>query len=605
MEERIPQRKDVSPKDCWDLTPMFAAEAEWEQLFEEIQSSIVTYASFKGKLGDSFDTFYKATIFDASVSRKMDKLFTYAHLKSDEDRSNQHYAGLLQRATNLSVKAAEASSYMTPELLAIPEDRINEFIARKELADYRFFFKLILRNRPHVLSEETEQVLSMSGDISRAPSQIFGQLDNADLTFGSVTNSKGKTVELSHGSFGSLLLDPSQDVRKETFAKYYEAYDAHKNTIAEALTYSVKKDVFYARVRKFPNALSASLFRDNVPADVYHNLIKTVRENTEPLFRYLKLRQQSLGLKELHFYDTYAPIVSDIDFHMSFEEAAETCAAALAPLGEDYCSRLKNGLLNGWVDRYENKGKRSGAYSSGCYDSHPYILTNYRSDNINSLYTLIHEGGHSMHSLYSKERQPYISHGYSIFVAEVASTFNETLLSRYLLQKYAGDKKMEAYILNREIDDIRATLYRQTMFAEFEKITHEIVEADAPLTLDVMRGEYKKLLDAYFGDTLVIDDALTLEALRIPHFYSAFYVYKYATGISAAIALAEKVLSGGEQAKEDYLNFLGLGGSGFPIDELIIAGVDMSKPAPVENAIAHFSRLVDELAAALKSSAKE
>lgn len=595
MAEQVPERKDIMPEDCWDLTPLFADESEWEKLFADIEASLKRYASFQGTLASSFERFREAVEFDTDISRKLDRLFTYAHLKSDEDKSEPHNMGLYQRAMNLYSKASEEASFITPEILDIPEDIINDFISNDAMKDYAFYFEQILRNRPHTLSREEEQLLAMGAETAQAPSFIFGQLDNADLTFGELEDSKGQTIELSHGSFSYFLNDPSPAVRRKAFLQYYEAYDKHKNTLAAALAYSNKKDVFYARARRFPSTLEAALFGSNVPVELYDNLIKTVRTNTAPLFKYLRFRQRTLGLEELHFCDTYVPIVPDMDFNMPFEEAAETCADALAPLGREYCEELKRGLLGGWVDRYENRGKRSGAYSSGCYDSPPYILTNYRADSINSLYTLIHEGGHSMHSLYSKRNQPYISHEYTIFAAEVASTFNETLLSRYLMKKYETDDRMKAYILNREIDNIRATLYRQTMFAEFEKITHEIIEAGNPLTLDVMRSEYEGLLKSYFGDTIVLDKALTLECLRIPHFYSAFYVYKYATGISAAIALAEKVLNGGEAARKSYLKFLGLGGSAFPIDELITAGVDMRTPEPIEKAIAHFSALVEKL----------
>ncbi len=332
-----------------------------------------------------------------------------------------------------------------------------------------------------------------------------------------------------------------------------------------------------------------------MPEEVYDNLLETVKNNLKPLFRYLGFRKKALDLNDLHFYDTYVPIIKDVPFHMPYEEAVATCVKALAPLGTEYVTRLEEGLLGGWVDRYENRGKRSGAYSSGCYDSPPYILMNYHDDNINSLYTLIHEAGHSMHSLYSIENQPYLYHDYTIFVAEVASTFNEALLSRYLLQEYEGDVRMQAYILNRQIDNIRGTLYRQTMFAEFEKVSHNYEEEKKPLTLDMLTGIYSDLLHQHFGDSIVIDDELSMECLRIPHFYSAYYVYKYATGISAAIALADRVLKGGEKERNDYLSFLTLGGSQWPFDELIAAGVDMRQPGPVKDALKYFDRLVTRL----------
>ncbi len=601
MAEKIPERKEVKNSDCWDLSLMFKNEKDWEELFSGTEKALEKYENYKGKLGSSFKTFLDAVLFDTEISRKLEKIYTYAHLKADQDQSDQHNLALYQKAVNLYTKASVESSFMTPEILAMPESLTEDYISRPELKEYEFHFRNMLRNRPHILSGEAEQILAMGSEMGQAPSRIFTQLDNADLTFGEITDSRGKELELSHGTFITLLHDPSQEVRRKAFLQYYEGYDRHKNTISTALAFSNKKDCFYARVRNFSSARKASLFSDNISEDVYDNLISAVRNSTEPLFKYLRFRKETLGLKELHFYDTYVPLIKNTDFHMTFEEAVDTCTKALAPLGQEYCDTFRKGLLGGWVDRYENKGKRSGAYSSGCYDSVPYILTNYREDNIDSVYTLIHEGGHSMHSLLSSRKQSYINHDYTIFVAEVASTFNETLLSAYLLDKYADDDSMKAYILNREIDNIRATLYRQTMFAEFEKITHELTEAGQPLTLEVIRQEYRKLLEAYFGDTIVIDDELTLEGLRIPHFYSAFYVYKYATGISAAIALAEKVLKEGTKARDAYLNFLGMGGSAFPLDELLAAGVDMRTPEPVLNAAAHFAGLVDEFIALHKN----
>jgi oligoendopeptidase F len=484
---------------------------------------------------------------------------------------------------------------MRPEIQAIPDEIVSRYLEDESLAEFHFFLEKILRYKPYTRSESEEQILAMSSEIANAPSQVFGQLDNVDIKFGTITDERGAQIELSHGNFTTFLISTNRGIRKKAFFQYYQAYQEHKHTLAAALTHSVKKDLFYSRVRSFQDCRVAALFSDNIQETVYDNLIETVRNNLEPLFKYLNFRKKVLGLKDLHFYDTYVPIIEDVDFRMPYEKAVDVGIRAMAPLGQGYCQILKEGLLGGWVDRYENRGKRSGAYSSGCYDSPPYILLNYEENNINSLYTLLHEAGHSMHSYYSKKYQPYVDHDYKIFVAEVASTFNEDLLSRYLLEFYRDDPKMTAYIINREIDNIRATLFRQTMFAEFEKITHTVVEANEPLTLDVMTETYRCLLETYFGDTLVLDPELSLECLRIPHFYSAFYVYKYATGVSAAIALSEKVVNEGEAARQAYLDFLKLGGSKFPLDELLDAGVDMRSQEPVERAIRHFDRLVDQL----------
>ena len=378
----------------------------------------------------------------------------------------------------------------------------------------------------------------------------------------------GAEVELSHGNFTTFLISPRREIRRKSFFQYYQAYQDHQHTLSAILAGSIKKDFFYARTRNFKNCRISALFSDNIGEQVYDNLIETIRKNLAPLFKYLEFRKTALGLENLHFYDTYVPIIENVNFKMPYEQAVETGIAALAPLGDEYGRILQDGLLGDWVDRYENRGKRSGAYSSGCYDSPPYILLNYEENNLNSLYTLIHEAGHSMHSYFAKTHQPYVDYDYTIFVAEVASTFNEALLSRYLLEIYHDNPRMKAYIVNREIDNLRATLFRQTMFAEFELIIHSIIEAHNPLTLEVMTENYRNLLQVYFGDTLTLDPELALEYLRIPHFYSAYYVYKYATGVSAALALADKVISEGEPARLAYLAFLKLGGSKFPLDEL-------------------------------------
>jgi oligoendopeptidase F len=591
----ISERKDIPDEYKWDLTTLFESDAPWETMFAGMKAGLVNYEKFKGLLKESVAVFREAIEFHLEFTRKIEMVYTYAHLKSDEDKSNQHYLGFHQRALNLLTRASEAASFMTPEIQAIPDEVINQYLADDSLAEYRFYLEKILRYKPHTCSEAEEQILAMAREIADGPSQVFGQLDNVDLNFGSITDESGQEIELSHGNFTTFLINPSRDVRKRAFFQYYQAYQNHKHTLAATLAHSIKKDFFFSRVRNFNNCRAAALFSDNVPEAVYDNLIKTVKKNLEPLFKYLNFRQKVLGPEKLHFYDTYVPIIEDVDFQMPYEEAVAVCIKAIEPLVEEYGRILHNGLLGGWVDRFENRGKRSGAYSSGCYNSSPYILLNYEENNINSLYTLIHEAGHSMHSYYSKKNQPYVDYDYTIFVAEVASTFNEDLLSRYLLEFYQDNPKMKTYILNREIDNIRATLYRQTMFAEFEKITHNIVEANNPLTLEVIGEEYRKLLEIYFGEAMMLDPELTLECLRIPHFYSAFYVYKYATGVSAAITLAEGVVNGGEKNRQAYLNFLKLGGSKYPLDELLEAGVDMRSAEPIKRAIEHFSTLVDQL----------
>jgi oligoendopeptidase F len=591
----IPERKDIPDDHKWDLIPLFASDDEWEKRMAEVESQIDSYADYKGRLKDSVDVLKAALDFHLSLQRRLERLYTYAHLKSDEDKSNQFYLGLHQRAVSLHVRASESASFLTPEIQAIPDDQMLSFLDDDLLAEYQFHLEKILRYKPHTRSETVEHVLAMSHELALTPSQVFGQLDNVDLNFGHLEDENGKEIELSHGNFSTFLISPYRDLRKKAFCQYYQAYQDHRHTLAATLLHSIKKDLFYSRVRYFDDCRASVLFSDRIPESVYDNLIETVKNNLEPLFKYLNFRKQALALSDLHFYDTYVPIIGDVTFDIPYEEAVDIGIQALRPLGDEYVNVLKEGLLGGWVDRYENRGKRSGAYSAGSYDSPPYILLNYEARNINSVYTLLHEAGHSMHSFYSNTHQPYVYHGYTIFVAEVASTFNENLLSRYFLDYYKDDPARTATILNREIDNLRATLFRQTMFAEFEKVTHRIVEDNQPLTLDVMTATYRELLATYFGDTLVLDPELSLECLRIPHFYSAFYVYKYATGISAAIALADRVANEGASARAAYLNFLKLGGSKFPLDELQDAGVDMQSPEPIEQAIQYFSGLVDRL----------
>jgi oligoendopeptidase F len=597
----VPDRKDVADEHKWNLSALYESDQTWEAGFTAAEADLGAYDKFKGHLQDSVAVFKAAIEFHLLLTRRLERVYTYAQLKSDQDKSNQFYLGLHQRALNLFTRASERASFMTPEIQALADEVIGEYLADDSLQAYAFYLAKILRYKPHTRTESEEHLLAMTREIASGPSQVFGQLDNVDLNFGSISDDNGNEVELSHGNFSTFLINPSRDVRKKAFFQYYRAYQNHRNTLAATLAHSIKKDFFYTRARRFTNCRVSALFGDNVPEAVYDNLIQTVKCSLAPLFKYLEFRREVLGVDELHFYDTYVPIIGDVEFRMPYEEAVEVSIKALAPLGEDYGRILKKGLLGGWVDRYENRGKRSGAYSSGCYDSPPYILLNYEQNNINSLYTLIHEAGHSMHSYFSREHQPFVDYDYTIFVAEVASTFNEDLLSRYLLELYQDNPKMRAYILNREIDNIRATLFRQTMFAEFEKITHTIVEANKPLTLDVICDEYRQLLEIYFGDALSLDPELSLECLRIPHFYSAFYVYKYATGVSAAIALADKVVREGHAARQAYLNFLTLGGSKFPLDELSDAGVDMGTPEPVARAIAHFSVLVDQLIEAYRA----
>jgi oligoendopeptidase F len=444
-----------------------------------------------------------------------------------------------------------------------------------------------------VLSESEERILSMQQEANQTASRSFGALTDADMDFGYVDTPEGKKP-LSQSTLGALLLHRDRDVRKQAYLQFHDVYERHKNTLTNLYAGSVHLDVYKSRVRNFPSSRAAALFPDDVPEEVYDNLIDVVSRNLEPLQRYYALRKRVLDLDEFHVYDGKVPLVDDLSVHHTFEEAVDVVSNALSPLGDDYVATLRDGMLDGWVDRYENKGKRSGAFSAGSYVAHPFILMNFKDDDLRDVFTLAHEGGHAMHSWYSARNNPFQHYDYTIFEAEVASTFNEQLLFHYMIGD-SHDERMRAYLLNHQIDEIVGTLFRQTMFAEFEKRTHEMVEGGQPLTVDNLRAEYRKLLEKYFGPGTTLDEVSDIEGLRIPHFYRAFYVYKYATGVSAAISLSRRVLEGGEKERNDYFEFLKSGGSRFPIESLRAAGVDMAGPEPIETAISLFAQRVGEL----------
>lgn len=593
--KRVPTRAEVKPNDTWDLGPLFRDDAAWLAGYKKLEKMVPGFEKFRGKLGNSAKVLRACYEFETEFEKLSERVGTYAHLKACEDVGNSTYQGMVAQYTWLATRAGEAASYIAPEIQAIPEKKIKAYLNDPALEDYRFSLEKLLRYRPHILSESEERLLAMQGEVAGTAGRVFGQLNDADLKFGVVKDERGRNVELTHASFQSLTESRTRSVRKEAFHKYYKSYDDHANTIAATLSGSVLQDVYYARARNYPSAREGSLFHDNVPVAVYDSLIKAVHDNLKTLYRYFDVRKRALKLKELRAYDTRVPIVEQGRVNIPWNKAVTTICDALEPLGNGYVSVLNAGLNGGrWADRYENKGKRSGAFSSGGYVGPPYILMNYRADSIDSMFTLAHEAGHSMHTYYSAKHQPFQYYGYTIFVAEVASTFNEQLLNKHLLDR-AKDKKTRAFLVNKEIDEIRGTLIRQTMFAEFEMVLHAIAEAGEPLTLERIRSEYHKLLKLYFGPRFVLDDELSLEGLRIPHFYHAFYVYKYATGISAAIALSQRVLNGGAEERDQYLNFLKSGGSKFPLDVLRDAGVDMERPEPVATAMKRFATLVDEL----------
>ena len=588
-------RGEISEQSQWDLSELYSSNEEWNKDLEALEGDIPKYDSFRGTLSQSFVKLKNCLEFDMNFSRRLEKLYTFAHLKNDEDKTNSFYQGNFEKSMRLLNEAGRASSFIRPEIMAIPEEQIDQFLEEKEIEFYRFYLEQILRYRDHTLTDKEEQLLAASGEISRAARDAFDMLDNADLQLGEIDDENGEPLPLTHGNFQSLMQNYDRRIRKDAFHNYYNAYESHRFTYSTLLSSSVKKDLFYSRSRNYSGYRAKAMFSENIAEGVYDNLIESVHQNLKPLYKYFELRKRLLGLDDLHVYDCSVPLVKNIKWHMPYEDAVEKIKIALQPLGPEYVKLMGKGLLQDrWTDRYENKGKRSGAYSSGCYDSNPFILMNFAEDNINSVYTLAHEAGHSMHSFYSRRNQPYLYSDYTIFVAEVASTFNESLLTKFFLSQDI-ERDMRIYLLCREIDNFRGTLYRQTMFAEFEHRVYEVAENNQPLTIETFQEIYKGLLELYFGSGLVLDDCLLLECFRIPHFYFSFYVYKYATGISAAYALADRVLSGGEQELGDYLNFLKSGGSKYPIDLLKDAGVDMSSPEPINTALLKFSVLVDEL----------
>jgi oligoendopeptidase F len=595
--DRVPTRAEVPAADTWDLASLYPNDAAWEAAFAEWEKMLDGYTRFRGRLGESADVLAECLRFDTSVDRLGDRVGTYAFLKSSEDVGNSTYQGLKARFLGVAARAGELASYIRPEILSLPDEKLRQFIDSPALADYRIALQRLLRFKPHTLSDKEERLLAMQAETAQTAHEVFDQLLNADLKFGSLEITPGKTIELSHASYSACLENPDRNVRSQAFHQYYAEYKDHAHTFAASLAGSVKQDVYYARVKNYPSAREAALFPDNVPVAVYDQLIAAVRANLPAVHRYYQLRRRLMNLPDIHFYDTYVPILTDIKVERTWDQAVEVVIEALKPLGPNYIDVLAKGLRARWCDRYENKGKHSGAFSSGCYDSDPYILMNYRPDVPDHVFTLAHEAGHSMHTHFSKV-QPYQYANYTIFVAEVASTFNEQFLGKYLTDR-VSDKRERAYYLNREIDELRKTIVRQTMFAEFEKVIHDLAEKNEPLTLDAFREEYQKLLDAYFGPEFALDEELSLEGLRIPHFYRAFYVYKYATGLSAAIALSEGVMNGGKAELNAYLGFLKGGSSKDPLDLLRGAGVDMETPEPVDRALKKFAHLVDELEKAM------
>jgi oligoendopeptidase F len=593
-QTKIPTRAEISDSDKWDLTRLFADVGKWQDDFAWVERTYPNIAQWKGRVGESAQMLVAVLEFEKQIESKIERLYHFASLQLAEDSANNDYLARIGQLQNLLTRIGEAGAFVVPEIQAIDDERFARFMEDERLAEWRIKLRKIRRMRPHVLSEPEERLLALGAVALDGYDDTFSQLTDVDMKFGTLSDETGRERPLTQSSFGSFLVKPDHTLRRRAFHQFYEEFQDHQYTLATSLAYSVKADVFRARARNYPSALEAALFPDAVPTTVYDQLIASVRSHFEPLFRYFELRRRVLDLPELHHYDTYVPLVPEMDIRVSFDQAIEQVVTALRPLGQEYTETLAEGLRGRWCDRYETKGKRSGAFSSGSYGSPPYILMNYKEDVFADVYTLAHEAGHSMHTWFSQKSQLFQDYDYPIFLAEVASTFNEELLTHHLLAQ-TTDPKMRAYIINRQVDDIRGTLFRQTMFAEFEKIIHAIEESGDALTLDLFKSEYHRLLQSYFAQNFVLDPQLDLECLRIPHFYNAFYVYKYATGISAAVALSQRVLSGVPGAVEAYLNLLRSGGSAFPLDALKAAGVNMETSGPVESTLQLFEQRLTEL----------
>ena len=592
-EIKILTRNEVSENDKWDLNGLFRNEDDWEKSLTELENRIPEIEKYKGTLNQSANKLKNCLELVMELEILDERLGNYAFLRNTEDIGDSKGQDRLSRFMRITSILGTALSFLNPEIQAIDENTIKNYLEDKLLTDYKIMLKKLIRFKPHVLSGSEEKLIAMQVESNQTPVKVFSALTDVDMDFGSIETQDGP-VPLSQSTFGMLLINKDRNVRKRSYKQFYSKFSGHKNTLASLYAGSVQQDIYQAKTRNYPSTRAKELFPDNVPESVYENLIEVIHENLPLLHRYYSFRKKSLGLEKLKPWDVYVPLLSSITTHYSYNEAVEVIIKAAKPLGDEYCKTLKNGLLGGWVDKYENKGKRSGAFSSGAYTGEPYIMMNYKDTVLRDMFTLAHEGGHSMHSWNSVRNNPFQNYNYTIFEAEVASTFNEQLLADYLY-KNADSNSMRAYITGKRIDDIIATIFRQTMFAEFEHEAHAMVEKGIPITVDSIRKKYRDLLKLYFGGEMELEEESDLEGLRIPHFYRSYYVYKYATGLSAAIALSERVLKGGESEQRDYLNFLKSGGSRYPLDSLKLAGVDMSKPGPIKAAMLVFRKLLDEM----------
>lgn len=593
MAKTIAERKDVPQSSKWALEDIYKDLSAWEADLELLRTFTNEIPSYKGKISQDPKMLLKFMQHSEKLSVLCDDLANYAQRKSDEDTRISENQALVSRVLAVFTQIGELSDFEAPELLSIPDEKMESFYKEvPELALYRRYFDKVRLKKAHILDEAGEKLLASAGEVTRASQNTFSLFSNADLTFPNVLDKDGESHALSQGTYITLMHADDPVLRKNAFEAYYRVYDSFKNTMASTLAGHMKSLHFYTKARHYASPLERALFGTEVPVQVYENLIRVVNENQKPMYRYLSLRKKLLGLNELHFYDLYAPLVSGVDEEIPYESSVQTVLDAMAPLGEDYCRQLREGFESRWIDVYENKGKRSGAYSAGAR-VHPFVLLNY-TGTLDSQFTVAHEMGHAMHSWYSNKNQPYIYSDYVIFVAEVASTCSEALLMQHLLANTA-DKKKRAFLINHFLEQFRATLYRQTMFAEYELNISKLEMQGVPLTAEKLSAEYERLIRTYFGDAVVLDPEIRMEWARIPHFYYNFYVYQYATGFAAAIALSRRILRGEDGAVEDYLRFLSGGCSKDPISLLKDAGVDMATEEPIRAALKLFDELLDEM----------
>ena len=592
--QSLPERQEMDAAYQWKLEHIFPDDASWEAAYKEVKEMLPRLGAYQGTLGESPENLLGCLELEDALGITLGKVYAYAHMRSHEDTENDRYQGLADRATTLAVEASGAGSFVTPEILAIPQEVLEDFLVREpRLELYRFALEQITRVRDHVLPAEQELLLARMGNLAEVPENAFSMLTNADLKFPVIRDEEGKEVELSEERYGKYIHSRNREVRKAAFMGLFNTYGKYRNTLAATYGGSVKKDSFFSQVRNYDSCLQGALYPDAIPLEVYDKLIQAIHEGLPELHRYVALKKKALELEELHMYDLYAPLVEESRKDIPYAEALEDVRGALKPLGERYLGELEKGLTGGWIDVYENRGKRSGAYSWSTYGAHPYVLLNYNGT-LRDVFTLAHEMGHALHSSFTYAVQPYVYSGHDIFTAEVASITNENLLLDHMI-KHATTREEKLYLLNYALEQIRTTVFRQVLFAEFEKITHEKAAQGEPLTPDALCGIWRDLKTAYYGPEAVVDPEIDIEWARIPHFYSAFYVYQYATGYAAAASLAEQILTEGEPAVARYLAFLESGDSGYPIDLLKKAGVDMASPEPVQAVLHRFSRWLDQL----------